>query len=77
MTSWHQQKSSLQGSQLFSASPGLRTLIDKVPVPEVEGTEYEPYKREPQYAHAQSSALWELVCFFILVVPTIIVGAYL
>jgi hypothetical protein len=44
----------------------------------MEGPEYEPYKREPQYAHAQSSALWELVCFFFLVVlSTTIAGAYL
>jgi CBF/Mak21 family len=49
--------------QLFSFSPGLRTLIDKVspPPPVANGEEYDPHKREPQHAHAQSSALWELV----------------
>ena len=48
-------------SKLFSVSPGLRTLIDQAPQHGVEGEEYDPYKREPQYSHAQSSALWELV----------------
>ncbi|KAI9439771.1 CBF-domain-containing protein [Lactarius indigo] len=45
--------------ELFSVSPSLPTLIDKAPpVPVGEG--YDPHKREPLYAHAQSSALWEL-----------------
>jgi ribosome biogenesis protein MAK21 len=40
----------------------LRTLINKAPTPvPAEGKEYDPHKREPLYAHAQSSALWELV----------------
>jgi hypothetical protein len=42
-------------------SPGLRTLVDKTTYIGVEGESYDPYKREPQYAHAQSCALWELV----------------
>ncbi|KAH8990280.1 CBF-domain-containing protein [Lactarius akahatsu] len=46
--------------QLFSASPSLPTLIDKAPAPVLEGEGYDPHKREPLYAHAQSSALWEL-----------------
>ncbi|KAN0134591.1 CBF/Mak21 family domain containing protein [Lactarius tabidus] len=47
--------------ELFSASPNLRTLINKAPTPvPAEGKEYDPHKREPLYAHAQSSALWEL-----------------
>ena len=54
--------------QLFSASPSLRTLIDKAPAPAPSGEGYDPHKREPLYAHAQSSALWELVrCFFVAV----------
>ncbi|KAH8987132.1 CBF-domain-containing protein [Lactarius hatsudake] len=46
--------------ELFSASPSLPTLIDKAPAPVLEGEGYDPHKREPLYAHAQSSALWEL-----------------
>ncbi|KAH9041614.1 CBF-domain-containing protein [Lactarius pseudohatsudake] len=46
--------------ELFSASPSLPTLIDKAPAPVLEGDGYDPHKREPLYAHAQSSALWEL-----------------
>ena len=50
--------------KLFGVSPGLRTLIDQAPTHGAEGEEYDPYKREPQYAHAKSSTLWELVrCF--------------
>ncbi|KAH8987125.1 hypothetical protein EDB86DRAFT_2952127 [Lactarius hatsudake] len=48
------------GRQLFSASPSLPTLIDKAPAPVLEGEGYDPHKREPLYAHAQSSALWGL-----------------
>ena len=51
----------MQGHQLFGASPNLRTLIDKAPAPVPEGEGYDPHKREPLYAHAQSSGLWELV----------------
>ena len=50
--------------KLFSVFPGLRTLIDQAPVHGAEGEEYDPHKREPQYAHAKSSALWELVRYF-------------
>jgi hypothetical protein len=51
----------LTRSKLFDTSPGLRALIDRAPPHGTEVEEYDPYKREPQYAHAQSSALWELV----------------
>ena len=51
----------LTRSKLFNTSPGLRALIDRAPSRDTEAEEYDPYKREPQYAHAQSSALWELV----------------
>jgi CBF/Mak21 family len=43
----------------------------------VNGEEYDPHKREPQYAHAQSSALWELVRYSTLdAVTAIILDAY-
>ena len=51
----------LTRSKLFNTLPGLRALIDRAPPHDTEVEEYDPYKREPQYAHAQSSALWELV----------------
>ena len=54
----------LTRSKLFNTSPGLRALMDRAPSRDTEAEayeEYDPYKREPQYAHAQSSALWELV----------------
>lgn len=57
--------------ELFSASPSLRTLIDKAPGPVPEGEEYDPHKREPLYAHAQSSALWELTTLLHHSHPTI------
>ena len=43
--------------------PGLRVMISD-PSPEELPVEerYDPRKRNPQYAHASSSALWELVC---------------
>lgn len=63
------------GHQLFTSSPGLRTLIDKVSLPVANGEEYDAHKREPQHAHAQSSALWELVRFLV-VVTTLLLGAY-
>ncbi|KAH9167890.1 CBF-domain-containing protein [Lactarius sanguifluus] len=46
--------------ELFSVSPSLPTLIDKAPAPVLEGERYDAHKREPLYAHAQTSALWEL-----------------
>jgi ribosome biogenesis protein MAK21 len=51
----------LTRSKLFNTLPGLRVLIDQAPPHDTEVEEYDPYKREPQYAHSQSSALWELV----------------
>ncbi|KAI9450958.1 CBF-domain-containing protein [Russula earlei] len=56
--------------ELFSASPGLRTLIDEAPLG-VGREEYDPYKREPQYAHAQSSAIWELTTLVHHAHPTV------
>lgn len=45
--------------QLFSSIPGLRTMINQ-PAKQ-DGEPYDPRKRDPQYAHASSSPLWELV----------------
>jgi hypothetical protein len=55
----------LTRSKLFNTSPGLRALIDRAPPRHTEDEEYDPYKREPQYAHAQLSAVWELVRWFV------------
>ena len=61
--------------KLVNTSPGLRALIDRAPPHDTEIDEYDPYKREPQYAHAQSSVLWELVRCSVgltIVIPLII-----
>ncbi|KAI9463219.1 CBF/Mak21 family-domain-containing protein [Lactarius psammicola] len=57
--------------ELFSASPSLLTLVDKAPAPVPEGEGYDPHKREPLYAHAQSSALWELTVLVHHAHPTV------
>ncbi|KAA1470978.1 CBF-domain-containing protein [Dentipellis sp. KUC8613] len=45
--------------ELFNTVPGLRDMVDKPPKVN-EGEAYDPRKRDPQYAHASSSPLWEL-----------------
>lgn len=65
----------LTRSKLFNTSQGLRGLVDRAPTHGAEVEEYDPYKREPQYAHAQSSALWELVrC---PVGPTVVIPVFI
>ncbi|KAF5378151.1 hypothetical protein D9615_007633 [Tricholomella constricta] len=44
--------------ELFSTVPGLRAMVNKPAKPDAEP--YDPRKRDPQYAHASSSPLWEL-----------------
>ncbi|KAK0208967.1 CBF/Mak21 family-domain-containing protein [Desarmillaria ectypa] len=44
--------------ELFSTTPGLKEMIYDPPKPDAEA--YDPRKRDPQYAHASSSPLWEL-----------------
>ncbi|KAJ3983091.1 CBF/Mak21 family-domain-containing protein [Lentinula detonsa] len=44
--------------ELFSSIPGLRSMITEVA--KHEGEPYDSRKRDPQYAHASSSPLWEL-----------------
>ena len=55
--------------QLFSTVPGLREML-RAPAKRKSGTEdkegdeerlYDPRKREPEFAHASSSPLWELL----------------
>ncbi|KAF8063503.1 CBF/Mak21 family-domain-containing protein [Lyophyllum atratum] len=46
------------GSKLFSTVPGLRAMVYDPPKTDAEP--YDPRKRDPQYAHASSSPLWEL-----------------
>jgi hypothetical protein len=48
-----------RSSQLFSTIPGLRNMVN-TPASS-EGEVYDPRKRDPQFAHASSSPLWELV----------------
>jgi ribosome biogenesis protein MAK21 len=48
--------------KLFSTVPGLRDmLLNSSPQTADKQIEYDPRKREPQFAHASSSAIWELV----------------
>ncbi|KAF7294651.1 CCAAT-box-binding transcriptional factor [Mycena indigotica] len=44
--------------ELFSSIPGLRGMLSGA---SQEGEEYDARKRDPQYAHASASPLWELV----------------
>lgn len=44
--------------ELFSTTPGLKEMIYDPPKMDAEA--YDPRKRDPQYAHASSSPLWEL-----------------
>ncbi|KAG7452135.1 CBF-domain-containing protein [Guyanagaster necrorhizus] len=44
--------------ELFSTTPGLKEMIYSPPKTDAEP--YDPRKRDPQYAHASSSPLWEL-----------------
>ncbi|KAJ7043063.1 CBF/Mak21 family-domain-containing protein [Mycena alexandri] len=48
--------------ELFSSVPGLRSMLNAAAEPEDPESEgYDPRKRDPQYAHASSSPLWELM----------------
>ncbi|KAK1228296.1 RNA-binding ribosome biosynthesis protein mak21 [Marasmius sp. AFHP31] len=44
--------------ELFSTVPGLRSLVNEPPKTDAEP--YDARKRDPQFAHASSSPLWEL-----------------
>ncbi|KAF7353702.1 Sterol regulatory element binding protein cleavage-activating protein [Mycena venus] len=46
--------------ELFSSTPGLRSMLNAVDSEDAENEGYDPRKRDPQYAHASSSPLWEL-----------------
>ena len=46
--------------QLFSTVSGLRDMLKSTPSPE-ESETYDPRKRDPQYAHASATPLYELV----------------
>ncbi|KAJ8688979.1 RNA-binding ribosome biosynthesis protein mak21 [Pleurotus ostreatus] len=43
--------------ELFSSIPGLRSMVN---TPSKTDEVYDPRKRDPQYAHASASPLWEL-----------------
>ncbi|KAG6819264.1 hypothetical protein H0H93_013579 [Arthromyces matolae] len=46
--------------ELFSTVPGLRTMLSQSEPSKSESEQYDPRKRDPQYAHASSSPIWEL-----------------
>ncbi|EIN04447.1 CBF-domain-containing protein [Punctularia strigosozonata HHB-11173 SS5] len=46
--------------ELFSTIPGLRAMLTTPPSKSENAEAYDPKKRDPQYAHAGSSPLWEL-----------------
>ena len=47
--------------KLCQQRPEIRNLISGKPTQADEGKTYEPGKREPLYAHAETTCLWELV----------------
>ena len=57
----------MEDCQLFSTVPGLRAMLNEPPLDgsdeggEGEAEAYDPRKRDPKYAHASASPLWELV----------------
>ncbi|KAJ7118810.1 CBF/Mak21 family-domain-containing protein [Mycena epipterygia] len=46
--------------ELFSGVPGLRSMLNEPSRETAESESYDPRKREPQFAHASASPLWEL-----------------
>ncbi|KAJ6606393.1 CBF/Mak21 family-domain-containing protein [Mycena vulgaris] len=46
--------------ELFSSIPGLRSMLTQPSRETAEGESYDPRKRDPQFAHASASPLWEL-----------------
>ncbi|KAJ7261265.1 CBF/Mak21 family-domain-containing protein [Mycena haematopus] len=47
--------------ELFSSTPGLRSMLNESDAERADSEDYDPRKRDPQYAHASSSPLWELM----------------
>lgn len=54
--------------KIFATLPGLRGFLQGTPVPS-EAEDYDPRKRDPQFAHASASPLYELVRRFPQVLP--------
>ncbi|KAJ7491216.1 CBF/Mak21 family-domain-containing protein [Mycena latifolia] len=46
--------------ELFSSIPGLRSMLTQPSRETAEDKSYDPRKRDPQFAHASASPLWEL-----------------
>ncbi|KAJ7677224.1 CBF/Mak21 family-domain-containing protein [Mycena rosella] len=46
--------------ELFSSIPGLRSMLTQPSRETAESESYDPRKRDPQFAHASASPLWEL-----------------
>ncbi|KAF5348324.1 hypothetical protein D9756_010452 [Leucocoprinus leucothites] len=57
--------------ELFSTVPGLRSMIFSTPKPNSSSETYDPRKRDPLYAHASTSPLWELTPLLYHYHPTI------
>ncbi|KAH9946569.1 CBF-domain-containing protein [Amylocystis lapponica] len=49
--------------ELFNTTPSLKSMLSTRPpnANDAEVTEYDPHKRDPQYAHASASPLYELL----------------
>ncbi|KAJ7460928.1 CBF/Mak21 family-domain-containing protein [Mycena galericulata] len=47
--------------ELFSSIPGLRSMLNEAHAESPESESYDPRKRDPKFAHASSSPLWELM----------------
>ncbi|KIY68192.1 CBF-domain-containing protein [Cylindrobasidium torrendii FP15055 ss-10] len=54
--------------ELFSTTPGLRKMMTD---PAREGEPYDPKKRDPQYANASATPLWELTVLLYHYHPTV------
>ncbi|PFH49158.1 hypothetical protein AMATHDRAFT_5130 [Amanita thiersii Skay4041] len=60
--------------ELFSSVPSLRSIVHQENT--VRDEPYDPRKRDPQFAHARSSPLWELTPLLHHYHPTISLHAY-
>jgi hypothetical protein len=74
MLLWSNVKLTFVPLQLFDTIPGLRIMLNAGNLPEktedMVDEDYDPHKRDPQYAHASSSPIWELVRCTFCTLPT-------
>lgn len=68
--------------ELFQATPALRELLGdgkgkrRAPTQGGEETEYDPKKREPQFANASASPMYELVSVYFFVDRCTLIAAF-